>query len=92
MEEALCNVGKHAEGVTRLEVTCTQYQGRCTLRIVDNGVGLNSSREGRGTQQSTNLARKLRGNFTRLPVVPRGTVCELSWSVNKYGIRDWGWG
>ncbi|MDJ0735873.1 MAG: CHASE2 domain-containing protein [Nostocaceae cyanobacterium] len=85
LEEALCNVGKHAEGVTRLEVTCTQNQDRCILRVVDNGIGLNSSREGRGTQQSKNLARKLRGKFTRVSLSPRGTLCELSWSVKKFG-------
>jgi CHASE2 domain-containing sensor protein len=87
LEEALCNVGKHATGVTRLEVSCTQNEGWYTLKIIDDGLGSISSKEGRGTQQFRNLARQLKGKFTRAPLSPRGTFCELSWPVTKF--RFW---
>ncbi|MUG99583.1 CHASE2 domain-containing protein [Scytonema sp. UIC 10036] len=84
LEEALCNVGKHAKGVTRLEVTCTSYEGWCTLSIVDNGLGINSSKEGRGTQQFRNLAKQLKGKYRRSPRFPKGTLCELSWPLTRF--------
>ncbi|MCC5617838.1 CHASE2 domain-containing protein [Nostoc sp. CHAB 5836] len=83
LEEALCNVGKHATGVTRLEVTCSSSEGWYTLSIIDDGLGVNSSREGWGTQQVRNLARQLKGKFRRVPLSPRGTLCELSWPIVK---------
>ncbi len=83
LEEALCNVGKHATGVTRLEVTCFSSQGWYTLSIIDDGLGINSSREGHGTQQFRNLAKQLKGKFQRVPLSSKGTICELSWPVTK---------
>jgi CHASE2 domain-containing sensor protein len=83
LEEALCNVGKHATGVTRLEVTCSSSEGWYTLSIIDDGLGVNSSREGWGTQQVRNLARQLKGKFRRVLLSPRGTLCELSWPIVK---------
>ena len=84
LEEALCNVGKHALGVTRLEVICTKKQGWHILSVLDNGLGLNSSQERRGKQQFMNLARQLNGKYRREPISPQGTLCELSWPVAKY--------
>ena len=81
LEEALCNVGKHALGVTRLSVTCTQKSGSYILSITDNGIGICSSSEGRGTQQFKNVAQQLRGRFQRSPLSPQGTLCELTWPV-----------
>ena len=81
LEEALCNVGKHALGVTRLSVTCTQKSGWYIFSITDNGIGICSSSEGRGTQQFRNVARQLRGRFQRSPLSPQGTLCELTWPV-----------
>jgi CHASE2 domain-containing sensor protein len=86
LEEALCNVGKHATGVIRLEVTCSSSEGWHTLSIIDDGLGAISSREGRGTQQFRNLARQLKGKFRRVPLSPRGTLCELSWPMSKFGL------
>jgi signal transduction histidine kinase len=85
LEEALCNVGKHAIGVTRLEVTCKRKDGCYTLSVLDNGPGIRSSREGQGTQQFKNLAKQLNGNFRRSSVSPHGTLCELSWAASKFG-------
>ncbi|MBD2292967.1 sensor histidine kinase [Anabaena sphaerica FACHB-251] len=79
LEEALCNVGKYATGVTCLKVNCSLSMGWYTLSIVDDGLGVNSSREGRGTKQFKNLARQIKGKFQRLPIYPQGTICELSW-------------
>lgn len=87
LEEALCNVGKHAKGVTRLNVTCTLQEGWYVLRITDNGAGICSNSEGRGTQQCRNLARQLRGKFVRSPLSPKGTLCEITWRTKKF----WFW-
>lgn len=83
LEEALCNVGKHATGVTKLEVTCTTYEGWYTLSIIDDGLGINSFKEGHGTKQFRSLARQLKGKFRRSPLSPKGTLCELSWPIVK---------
>ncbi len=81
LEEALCNVGKHATGATKLQVTCSLFAGWYTLQIIDNGLGTNPYKQGRGTQQFINLARQLKGKFRRSPLSPQGTICELSWPV-----------
>ncbi len=84
LEEALCNVGKHAIGATRLEVYFTKNEGYYTLKIIDNGLGVKSCKEGRGTQQFRNIARHIHGKFRRLPISPKGTLCELSWPRNRH--------
>ncbi|HIK04922.1 MAG TPA: CHASE2 domain-containing protein [Trichormus sp. M33_DOE_039] len=83
LEEALCNVGKHATGATRLQVTCAISDGCYTLSVIDNGLGSNSGKEGRGTQQFINLAKQLQGKFQRSPLCPHGTICQLSWPMNR---------
>lgn len=111
LEEALCNVGKHAIEATRLTVICTQEGDRQVIRVADNGREnpsdaealssgetnwdrettqyLNSKLQpsGLGTQLANNLAKQLGGTFRRYPNVPRGTVCELTWSAK----RRWFW-
>ncbi|MEG4508415.1 CHASE2 domain-containing protein [Microcoleus sp. F6_B4] len=111
LEEALCNVGKHAIEATRLTVICTQEGDRQVIRVADNGREnpsdaealssgetnwdrettqyLNSQLQpsGLGTQLANNLAKQLGGTFGRYPNVPRGTVCELTWSAK----RRWFW-
>jgi CHASE2 domain-containing sensor protein/two-component sensor histidine kinase len=94
LEEALCNVGKHAPGTTRLEVTCAQVEGHNVIRVTDNGAGLEEKpypapageRKGLGTRQAKNLARQLGGKFHRLPNQPKGTICELSWIAKRLGL------
>ncbi|BAY09898.1 sensor histidine kinase [Calothrix sp. NIES-2098] len=81
LEEALCNVGKHAIGAKRVQATGKENQGQYTLCIKDNGCGINSNLENKGTKQATNLARKLGGYFQRTPLPPRGTLCELTWPL-----------
>lgn len=88
LEEALCNVGKHAVGVTRLQVTCTTTDGWYSLSIIDNGTGINSCKEGRGTQQFRHVAKQLKGKFRRDRISPKGTLCELSWPVVKFAFAN----
>lgn len=81
LEEVLCNIGKHARGTTRIFATASEQDGWYTLSVRDNGMGLNSSIEGRGTKQLKNLAKRLRGTFKRETFESGGTLCELSWPV-----------
>ena len=89
LEEAIINVGKYAEGVTRLKVLCLQKEQKNIIRIEDNGIGLNTKSKnlGGGTKQARDLAKQLRGEFKRYLREPQGTVCELIWSANK----GWFW-
>lgn len=86
LEEALCNVGKYAQELTRLKVICIQEENQNIIRIEDNGVGSNYSSknissQGRGTKQALNLAKQLGGEFKRYPRSPHGTICELIWPI-----------
>ncbi|MGB3404675.1 MAG: CHASE2 domain-containing protein [Microcoleaceae cyanobacterium] len=81
LEEALCNVGKHATGVTRVSATGKQNQGWYTLCVTDNGPGIHSNLKGQGTKQVLNLKTRLRGKFKRESLSPKGTLCELSWPL-----------
>jgi CHASE2 domain-containing sensor protein len=96
LEEALCNIGKHATGVTRMDIICKQEEGRNIIRVIDNGIGMDSisdasHSEGRGTRQARELAQQLNGTFQRLPVqhsslastFHQGTLCELSWPIQR---------
>jgi len=92
LQEALCNVGKHSQGATRLDVICTRKAIEYSLQIIDNGVGITfkSTGGGRGSVQAQELARQLRGKFRRFPHTPQGTVCELTWPVaNTWLQRFW---
>lgn len=83
LEEALCNVGKHATGTNCLEVNFSSSEGWYTFSIIDDGLGVISSIEGRGTQQFRNLAKQFKGKFRRVSLSPKGTLCELSWPIPK---------
>ncbi|BDA74053.1 hypothetical protein CAL7716_082190 [Calothrix sp. PCC 7716] len=92
LEEALCNVGKHAKNPTRLDVVCKQEQNLCILQIIDNGFndqsnysGGRRAKSGRGTIQAQELSSKLRGTFQRKVRLPQGTICELTWR----NIKPW---
>ena len=89
LEEALLNVCKYATGATRITITCRPESNENIIRVVDNGQGekVTSDREGYGTQQARQLARKLGGQFKRSAVMPKGTQCELRWPIAKG--RDW---
>jgi CHASE2 domain-containing sensor protein/two-component sensor histidine kinase len=78
LEEALCNVGKHAEGATHLNVTGTQTNDWYSLEIKDNGIGIRSTIDGEGTKHARKVASRLGGQFKREPSSPRGTLCKLT--------------
>lgn len=86
LEEALCNVGKHAIGATRLTVLCITAGTENIIRVADNGREHIDQPEqaeishdiGRGTQQALALAQRLQGTFQRSSG-GQGTVCELRW-------------
>jgi nitrate/nitrite-specific signal transduction histidine kinase len=83
LQEALCNVGKHALGTTRLDVLCKHYEDSYYLAIVDNGQDLNPDMnlgsDQQGTYQAKRLADGLSGHFQRRCNVPQGVMCELVW-------------
>lgn len=91
LEETLCNVGKYATHVTRLEITCARVNHRNVIRVVDNGAGQQWSTAtqvvGLGTQHAQRLAQQLNGQFQRQARSPQGTCCELVWPIQ----RRWFW-
>ena len=87
LEEALCNVGKHALGTKRLIVNCLATETENLILVKDSGGGIDESQyaltdDGRGTQQAAQLAQRLQGYFKRSPT-PFGTTCEIRWPLSK---------
>ncbi len=83
MEEALCNVGKHAEGVKRVQASGEYSPNKYKLWVKDNGIGIKSTQENKGTKNCKLLAKQLKGEFKRESISPKGTICELSWTPIK---------
>ncbi|MEO1353505.1 MAG: CHASE2 domain-containing protein [Cyanobacteria bacterium J06635_15] len=100
LEEVLCNVGRHADGATRLKVTCLATEQENLIAVEDNGKGdvskhtskqpFDKSEGGRGTRQAQQLARSLKGKFRRFIVAPHGCRCELRWPIHP-PKRWWFW-
>ncbi|MDJ0509050.1 MAG: CHASE2 domain-containing protein [Crocosphaera sp.] len=87
LEEGLCNIGKHAHGVTRINATGNNKEGFYYLVIKDNGINQFSNDQGRGTQQCKMLAKNIGGDFKREVLSPKGTLCQLKWPVKpSYSI------
>ena len=87
LEEALCNVGKHAVEAKRLTVSCLTADAENLIRVEDNGKvnqallhQLQQKSSGRGTQQAEVLAQRLKGTFQR-SFRENGTICELRWPL-----------
>ncbi|MBD2451596.1 CHASE2 domain-containing protein [Nostoc sp. FACHB-152] len=83
LEEALCNIGKHAQGVKRVQALGVYSANTYKLSVKDNGSGIQSKLENKGTKQSKILAKQLGGEFRRESLSPCGTICELSWKLKK---------
>jgi hypothetical protein len=86
LEEAICNVGKHAVNPTRLTVKCCTTEHENLIQVEDNGNRMtntpNPAPSGRrGTRQAEQLARRLQGKFSR-STTEKGTRCELRWPLN----------
>ena len=83
LEEALCNVGKHAQGTKRIQASGVYKASKYNLCVIDNGSGVKSKLENKGTKHSKILAKQLGGEFRRESVSPCGTICRLSWKPMK---------
>ncbi|MBR8831549.1 MAG: hypothetical protein N5P05_003190 [Chroococcopsis gigantea SAG 12.99] len=83
LEEAICNVGKHASAVKRLSAIGSCKNDWYTLSIEDNGIPVDSKRVGRGSKQCQELAKQLGGTFIRESMTPKGTRCQLSWPIKS---------
>jgi two-component sensor histidine kinase len=81
LEEALCNIGKHAQGVIRINAVGINTDGWYILSIKDNGQGKDLIAENLGTKQVQALAKKLGGQFRREKLHPKGVLCELRWQI-----------
>jgi len=90
LEESLQNIGKHAIGTTRIQVSGKHIDEFYRLRIEDNGPGIQSSHTGDGTQFSYRLESLLRGKFSRFSKPEGGTICELNWpsSIKHPSTKD----
>jgi two-component sensor histidine kinase len=74
LEEALCNVGKHAEGATRLVVTGQQETDHYLLQVQDNGSGIAES----GIAESGIAGSGIAGLASALDAGQQGTkFCKL---------------
>ncbi|MDZ8066669.1 MAG: CHASE2 domain-containing protein [Nostoc sp. DedQUE08] len=83
LEEALCNIGKHAQGVKRVQASGVYSANKYNLSVRDNGSGIKSKLENKGTKHFKMLAKQLGGEFRRESLSPRGTICELRWKPTK---------
>ncbi|MEL6398830.1 MAG: CHASE2 domain-containing protein [Cyanobacteria bacterium J06626_4] len=84
LEESLQNIGKHALGTTRIQVLGKNINDFYSLKIEDNGPGIQSTHIGDGTQSSYRLELMLSGKFSRFSKRDgNGTVCELSWPSSQ---------
>lgn len=89
LQEALLNIGKHAIGVTRIDVICACGSRHHRLQIIDNGHGFTKTAipTGEGTHQAIALAKSLRGQFQRRINSPRGIICEIIWPSSRFPKR-----
>ncbi|MFZ5875654.1 MAG: GAF domain-containing protein [Nitrospirota bacterium] len=83
IQEALANVRKHA-GASTVRIACDGGDGRCVVRVSDDGVGFDPARvnESGGLHVGTSIiherAAKLRGRLTIDSQPGRGTTVSVS--------------
>ena len=80
LEEAICNVGKHAIGATHIKATGKSSHECYVLSVQDNGCGPQIATAAAGQHQV--LAKRLGGQFRRKSLSDKGTICELSWRLS----------
>jgi CHASE2 domain-containing sensor protein len=81
LEESIGNVGKYAEGATRLQLIGKVDGDLYRLSIEDNGRGQISSRVGEGTKEAQRLAASLNGRFIRSQKSSgNGVICLIEWN------------
>ena len=76
--EALSNVVKYAHA-TSVGIDLVVSSDLLTLRVTDDGVGVDQRRSGNGVVNMRNRAEDRGGEFSLAPAEPRGTV--LTWTV-----------
>ena len=80
-QEGLHNIAKHA-GATRVHLTLSSSEEKCTLRIEDNGQGFDPSeakgKNALGLISMRERARLVNGNFTIRSEYGKGTMLEVS--------------
>jgi CHASE2 domain-containing sensor protein len=87
LEEAIGNVGKYADGATRVKLLGAIDGNVYRLSIEDNGQGQISTRKGVGTKQSQRLADRLKGKFTRSRnASSAGVNCSIEWNLDLQKI------
>lgn len=93
LEEAINNVLKHGQGVTRIEVELIQEGTQNVVRVTDNGqLFQQDSRRvsgGDGSRQAWKIAVQIGGKFSRRKKEPHGVVCELRWPIHKPLLAHW---
>jgi CHASE2 domain-containing sensor protein/two-component sensor histidine kinase len=81
LEEALCNVGKHATDATRLTVICAQEGNQQVIRVADNGLGNLSAAE---ALLSAELAQSREGiPDLNVKIQPLGLGTQLAKNLAK---------
>ncbi|MEM9540833.1 MAG: CHASE2 domain-containing protein, partial [Cyanobacteria bacterium P01_E01_bin.42] len=86
LEEALCNVGKHAKDATRLAVICKKEGKYCTILLRDNGKPCKIRNSGgKGTRQMRDITGILQGEF-KLNISPNGSECKLKLPLEKRNL------
>lgn len=84
LEEALCNIGKHAKGVVRIDAVGKEKDGYYYLTIKDNGIGKPLVRGNSGTKQAKQLAKELKGTLKREKLQPKGFLCQLIFPLDSH--------
>jgi two-component system sensor histidine kinase UhpB len=83
-EEALTNIGKHAQA-QRVELSLTRQGDHVLLRITDDGVGLGRSSERTGILSMRERAALVGGRLTVGPGADCGTVVHLTVPAHPAG-------
>ena len=80
-EEALCNVGKHAKGTTKIIATGKLIDDLYVLKVQDNGCGLISQQKNKGTELCQKLIQRLKGNLIIESLPEGGVLFQMSWKI-----------
>lgn len=83
LEECLCNVGRHAHGLTRLQVVGKCDETQYSLKIEDNGVGISEVAKKKLRVKFQRLLRSLDAELVIDSLEPKGTLCQLTWKRKK---------
>ncbi|MGB2924900.1 MAG: CHASE2 domain-containing protein [Limnothrix sp.] len=83
LEECLCNVGRHAHGLTRLQVVGKCDGAQYSLKIEDNGVGISDVAKKKLRVKFQRLLRSLDAELVIDSLEPKGTLCQLIWKQKK---------